>query len=86
MITHDCPEDVSKKLFIDTGKALAFGCVQHKTCTGQALQTMWEIHQPEFLAFGHWHETVSEKMNGTVFQCIGELDYIDVELSLGEKG
>jgi len=52
----------------------------HKTRTGQALQSMWEYHQPEMWFFGHWHETRDLTLNGTKFQCLGEMDYVDVEI------
>lgn len=81
MLTHDCPQFVSKELFIDTGLALWNGKpVFSETRTGMALQAMFEIHQPEEWYFGHWHNTLSKTINGTRFQCIGELDYVDVEL------
>lgn len=79
MITHDCPTLTAYRMFIKKGKSLA-----HKTLylsrTGEALQTMFEIHQPEHWFFGHWHTTTQMDIDGTSFQCIGELDFIDVEM------
>ena len=79
MITHDCPTSIAWELFISRGDSLA-GAKQIKTRTGEALQAMWEIHQPEMWFFGHWHNTRDITLHGTRFQCLGELDYIDVEL------
>jgi hypothetical protein len=79
MITHDCPTLAAYYMFIRNGKSIG-GNVQHLTRTGEALQAMFEIHQPEQWYFGHWHHTKSMDINGTRFQCIGELDFIDVEL------
>lgn len=77
MITHDCPGTISREMFFDSG--LLSG-PEYPNRTSAALQLMFEIHQPEFWAFGHWHFTKQYSKNGTVFQCIGELDFIDVEL------
>lgn len=79
MITHDCPTSVAWEMFLSKGLGLG-GTEQVKTRTGEALQAMFEIHQPEFHFFGHWHNTKRQKIKGTVFQCLGELDYIDVDI------
>jgi hypothetical protein len=78
MITHDCPGLVSEMMFIRAG--LGLGNVVYKTRTGEALQTMFEIHQPKLHFFGHWHVTKEWDYNGTKFVCLGELDYIDIDL------
>lgn len=79
MITHDCPTSIAWEMFISRGDSLG-GAKQIKTRTGEALQAMWEIHQPEHWIFGHWHNTRDLTLNGTRFQCLGELDFIDIEL------
>lgn len=73
MITHDAPLSVTKQMFIDRNLALG-GSEQIETRTGQALQAMFEYHQPKFWVFGHWHVTMTETINGTEFTCLGELD------------
>jgi len=78
MITHDCPTLAATRLFFDT--RLAPSGRQIQTRTAAAFQTMFEIHQPEAWYFGHWHFTVSTEIEGTKFQCIGELDFVDVDL------
>ncbi|PHS22262.1 MAG: hypothetical protein COA84_13980 [Robiginitomaculum sp.] len=79
MITHDCPSSVAQKMFIDSGKSMFDGPLI-PTRTGQALQAMFELHQPEKWIYGHWHETLQEKINGTTFTCLGICDYMDVQL------
>jgi len=81
MITHDCPERVSQKMFIDAGLSLG-GDVSHPTRTGQAFDAMFEIHKPKLWIFGHWHVSAMEKIEGTKFICLDELDFIDVDLDL----
>lgn len=78
IITHDCPTSVAWEMFISKGDA--FPGPQIKTRTGEAFQSMFEFHQPELWVFGHWHNTRNFTLNGTKFQCLGEMDYIDVEL------
>jgi hypothetical protein len=76
MVTHDAPTNATYEMFVSKG--LALGDKQINTRTGDAFQTMFEIHQPELWVFGHWHVTKSQVINGTKFQCLAELDYIDV--------
>jgi len=76
MVSHDCPLSVSKSLFVDRG--LALGGPQINTKTGLALQSMLEVYQPRIWIFGHWHHTVIEKIGGTTFICLNELDVCDI--------
>lgn len=78
MVTHDCPTSIAWDMFVSRGTK--YGITQTKTRTGEYLQWMWEMHQPEMWFFGHWHETCDLTLHGTKFQCLGEMDYVDVEL------
>lgn len=80
MITHDCPTSVAWEMFISKGDSLN-STNQIKTRTGEALQAMFEMHQPEFHFFGHWHNTRQITLKGTRFVCLGELDYVDIDLN-----
>ena len=77
MITHDCPWSVSKEMFFNSG--LLRG-EHYITRTGQFFDTLMEIHQPDEWYCGHWHYTMQHKYGKTMFHCLGELDYVDVEL------
>lgn len=83
VITHDCPSFVSYEMFIKSGNALSGK--QFETRTAQALQAMFEIHQPKLHFFGHWHQTSFMEIEGTMFVCLGECDFIDVDLADYEK-
>jgi hypothetical protein len=74
MFTHDCPTTISYDMFNLHTRT------QYKTRTAEALQSMWEYHQPEMWFFGHWHETRDLTRHGTKFQCLGENEYMDVEI------
>lgn len=80
LITHDCPTSIAWDMFISRGNSLN-GNNQIKSRTGEALQALFEVHQPEFHFFGHWHQTRDFNMHGTRFVCLGELDFVDVELN-----
>ena len=77
MITHDCPTEVAWEMFLSKGLGLGEN-KQIKTRTGEALQAMFDMHKPESWYFGHWHNTRKTNIKGTEFQCLGELDFIDV--------
>lgn len=78
MITHDAPTLASYRMFVKSGKTLAGGTL-HLTRTGEALQTMFEIHQPKLHFFGHWHHTLEMDIDGTHFHCLNELDFVDFD-------
>jgi predicted phosphodiesterase len=81
MITHDCPTEAAIEMFQKTGLLWGGTSVKlEKTRTASALQAMYEIHQPDFWFFGHWHISTHLKLGNTHFQCLGELDYIDFDL------
>ena len=81
MITHDCPQEVSTEMFIQSGLAMFKGATKTlPTRTGLAFNTMLSIHQPEEWYFGHWHNSKQYRHGQTMFQCIGIHDYVDVEL------
>jgi hypothetical protein len=86
MITHDAPEQVTDEMFIKSGLAIGgSNACKINTRTGQALQAMFDTHQPDVWIFGHWHHTMHYTHGRTHFVCLGELEYIDVTLTDSEK-
>jgi len=77
MITHDCPAKVSYPMF--WGSGFVNGPV-YANITSAWFDRFIDAHEPEEWYFGHWHKTMSYKYGRTMFQCLGELDYMDVEL------
>lgn len=80
MFTHDAPAIASLKMFIERGDTIAPDLGTIHTRTGDALQTMWEFHQPAFWFFGHWHATRKQTIGDTVFQCVGQHEFVDFNL------
>lgn len=76
MITHDAPASIAEQLLnrytIGNPRPI------YKTRTGQALQAMFEIHQPKRWIFGHYHTDWKKTVNGTEFQCLNELSWVEV--------
>lgn len=79
MISHDGPYEVVDEMFISKGLGAARS-KKDPSRTQMALQAMFEIHQPELWIFGHWHIYKNQMINGTKFQCLGELDWMNIEL------
>ena len=77
MITHDCPHNIATEMFWDTGFLKG---PRYNTRTGDFLQKLFELHQPEAWYFGHWHNTMQHKHGNTNFHCLGIYDFVDVEL------
>ena len=80
MITHDFPREAAKEMFFDGSVALLSGGIQYKTVTSEALQEMFEIHQPKLWIGGHWHVSKDRVVNGTRFVCLNELETLEVDL------
>ena len=76
VVSHDCPSDIrplSQKL-IDYGW-------KSPSRTSQALQAMFEIHQPKLWVFGHYHTDYDEVIQGTRFVCVNKDVYRDLDLN-----
>lgn len=68
MFSHTCPSSVKKQLF----------GYDESSRTEQALQFMFELHQPEYHFFGHFHSFRDEVINGTRFICLAELQTFEL--------
>lgn len=68
MFSHTCPSSVKKQLF----------GYDESSRTEQALQVMFEQHQPEYHFFGHFHRHVDQIINDTRFICLAELEIFEL--------
>lgn len=71
VVTHECPETVVSHV-----SNVHFSSLAAKYCpsrTAQALQSMFESHQPDIWVFGHYHVYKEFKVSGTHFVCLDEL-------------
>lgn len=87
MVTHEAPLSIVEN-FTDPNFPTRFGYQPGviKTKTGQALQAMFEIHQPQIWIFGHYHQRWEDKINRTDFILLDmyrkmdqTTDYYDLE-------
>jgi hypothetical protein len=76
VITHDCPESIAHEMLA----ALNRRKIEDGSRTRQALERMLHLHQPREWFFGHWHVSLQFKSGRTLFRCLNELEYADVEL------
>lgn len=72
MVTHDGPQLVMKKMF---------PFLDRHSRTQVAFQHMFDMHKPELWVCGHWHEDRNEVIQDTRFICLGELSYMDIDLT-----
>ena len=79
VLSHDGPQDFIRA---------AFG-IHKKSRTRQALQAAYDLHQPDLWIYGHHHvRREFQSPEGTLFMCLPELGFIDLDLplSLSDNG
>ncbi|MDE0211285.1 MAG: metallophosphoesterase [Boseongicola sp.] len=67
MVTHDAPSAAIEAVFPHVR------LFRPLSRTTQAFDAMIEAHRPDAWIFGHWHRSASAVLDGTRFQCLGEL-------------
>lgn len=67
VVSHECPEIAQRMMSSYTTKIN----IQNRTKT--IMNQMFEVHQPEFWVFGHYHEKRIKKIENTKFVCCGML-------------
>ncbi len=75
VLTHDGP-NVATDLILNR-----FSLHKTKpipTRTTQALDAMWEAHQPKKWIFGHWHINWKQQIENTQFRCLAELGWCEL--------
>jgi Icc-related predicted phosphoesterase len=72
MVTHECPESVARRMMPSMHPI--------PSRTRQAFDALLEGHRPALWIFGHWHVTKTMSVGGTMFICLGELDYVDLDM------
>ena len=78
MFSHDAPVDIAFEMFPEV-------LGMHRDAfegsrTGHLLQQCFEAHRPKYWFFGHWHRTRRFEKDGTIFQCVGAKEYVDLDL------
>lgn len=76
VVTHECPTSIIEMV---STMRLWDGVPIRPSSTAHLLQSMLEIHQPEWWVFGHHHKNWRQEINGTIFRCVAELSYVDFD-------
>lgn len=74
VMSHGCPLSIVP-FFANENLA---NQIQGSSRTAQILQAMFEVHQPSLWIFGHYHQTKSLVAGKTKFQCLAELDTMEL--------
>ena len=82
LISHECPRSISRMVGSDT-LLIDYGHDPNTftTRTSELLEAMIKEHQPEKMFFGHYHFNWSKKIDDTLFTCIGEHEFMDIEIN-----
>jgi predicted phosphodiesterase len=82
VVTHDCPTSISE-LIGNPDILRSFGYPgDFVSASQETMQCMFEEHQPEIWLFGHYHKNWTLEKNGTLFVCLDELNYADLNTDL----
>ena len=71
VISHGCPGDVFPFFCTNPGKI-------QLSRTAQLLDSMLEIHRPKMWLFGHHHNSETFTDRGCKFQCLNELETVNI--------
>lgn len=81
VLSHDFPDSVGNDGVLKNLEVVAsfgFSPLTFNTKTQTLLQKLFEIHSPTNWYGGHFHKNWTDTINGTKFQCLAELNYIDI--------
>ena len=79
VVTHTCPTTVKAEILDMQVNNRWSNRGSAGTVTENALQAMFEIHQPDVWVFGHYHKYVDMRMDGTRFICLNTFQMIEIE-------
>jgi predicted phosphodiesterase len=77
VLSHDCPEIAKISMLIYLYGKHAYN---QPSRTNQLLQAMFELHNPSYWCFGHFHHTRKFIIHKTAFQCLGKAQYTTIEV------
>ena len=81
--THDCPASVFGLVHANK-PAGPFGALYRRSRTGDRLEELFGLYQPELWIFGHHHRSADFKVKGTRFVGLDILEMVDVDLGTAE--
>ena len=78
VVTHECPRTIKKHLGLNRYPDND-GNPFKRTRTDNALQVMFEMHQPNIWVFGHYHRRIREREKGTLFCALEKFGIFDLD-------
>lgn len=84
VMTHEAPASVSEELLLpmllgsSQGGYFSAKLGRKHSRTAITLERMFNIHQPKYWVFGHYHVDWRREIHGTQFICLAELSTIDI--------
>jgi hypothetical protein len=88
VLSHDAPTDIARLAWrhtLDLSPPNP-GAVFRPSRTSDFLTRLLEHHAPRLWLFGHYHRDWSYREGETLFVCVGELSYVDVDPAGGVRG
>lgn len=80
LIAHECPRSIARMVGSDQIlKDFGHDPETFTTSTSELLEAMIQAHPPEKMYFGHYHRDWSKQIGNTLFTCIADEQYIDLE-------
>ncbi len=79
LITHQTSQKIAKTMGLDPDFAIDCGWNESfpNHFMGTFFDQIFEIHQPKFWFFGHYHLNWIKKVDKTTFVCINQYEYVD---------
>jgi hypothetical protein len=77
VISHDCPE-IAKIAILTVMRDRPIRNMPSRT--NQLLQAMFEIHDPSFWYFAHFHYPKEFRIHDTFFKCLDEAEEIEIDV------
>jgi predicted phosphodiesterase len=72
VLSHGCPASIIPHVVTNNWKL-------DYSYTSKLLDQLWFIHQPRVWVFGHHHRSFCRMVNNTLFNCLNELETLDIK-------
>lgn len=80
VVSHTCPQSVALAMFGPLNYNYWRISPNWYCKTQVRLEEFINVHMPHRWYFGHFHQTKKQTINNTLFTCLAELDYEEVEV------
>lgn len=86
VVSHECPTIAAEYMLRDLiGPYFQAKRDCANSRTARAMQEMFDVHQPKYWVFGHYHVDKTFELKGTEFRCVAELSTTRIQLPSAES-